>query len=59
MNKILNQRDLLDILPFGKTKLYELLRNGVIPCVKVGRDYIITEDKLEEWVNKNLGKEVY
>lgn len=57
--KILNQRDLLEILPFGRTKCWELIRNGVIPTVKVGQDYIITEEKLKEWVDKNIGKRVY
>ncbi len=56
--KILNQKDLLEILPFGKTKLNELLISGVLPVVKVGRSYITTEEKLSEWINNNIGKEI-
>ena len=57
--KILNQKDLIEILPFGKTKCWELIRNGVIPTVKVGQDYIIEEEKFKEWLDKNAGKQVY
>ena len=36
--KILTQDDLLELFPFGKTKLKCLLEAGVLPVVKVGRD---------------------
>ena len=39
--KVLTQDDLLEIFPFGKSKLGQLLRSGVLPVVKVGRDYLI------------------
>ena len=35
--KILTQDDLLELFPFGKTKLKCLLEAGVLPVVKVGR----------------------
>ena len=55
--KILTQEDLLDIFPFGKSKLNQLLRSGVLPVVKVGRDYLINEEELDRWFEKNKGKE--
>lgn len=59
MVKVLNQKDLIEILPFGKTKCWELIRNGVIPMTKVGKDYIITEEKFKKWLDENAGKQVY
>ena len=41
-NKILSQQDLYDVLPFGKTKVLQLIKSGELPLVKVGKDYITT-----------------
>ena len=56
--EILNQNDLLKILPFKRTKLFELLRSKEIPTVKIGRDYIITRSALYQWIEDNLGQEI-
>ncbi len=56
--KILTQKDLLKILPFGRTKLNELLMSNVLPVTKIGRDYITTEERLNEWIQENIGKEI-
>lgn len=50
--------DLLDIFPFGKTKLRQLLKAGVLPVVKVGRQYITTQDVINRWIQENIGKEI-
>lgn len=57
--KILNQRDLYFLLPFGKTKTKQLLKAGKLPVTKVGNDYITTYNLLEEWIRKNIGEEIY
>ena len=60
MNKeILNQNDLLKILPFKRTKLFELLRSKELPTVKIGKDYIITRTALLQWIESNLGTEIH
>jgi len=56
--KILTKKDLLEILPFGKTKLNELLISNILPVAKVGKDYITTEERLNDWINENIGKEI-
>lgn len=56
--EILNQNDLLKILPFKRTKLFELLRSKEMPTVKIGRDYIITRTALLNWIEENLGQEI-
>lgn len=57
--KILNQKDLYSILPFGKTKILQLIKSGELPVTKVGKDYITTFKLIEEWINNNIGREIY
>ncbi len=65
MNNILLEKqylsleDLEIILPFKKTKLMQLLHNGALPVVKIGRDYITTPSLLNAWISENIGKEIY
>ena len=57
-NKILSQQDLYDVLPFGKTKVLQLIKSGELPLVKVGKDYITTFNLLEEWIKNHIGEEI-
>ena len=56
--QILTKKDLLEMLPFGKTKLNELLIQGVLPVVKVGKDYITSDVQMLEWLKENEGKTI-
>lgn len=58
-NRILSQEDLYNILPFGKTKVSQLIRSGELPLVKIGKDYITTYNILEDWVRTHVGEEIY
>lgn len=58
-NKILSQGDLYNILPFGKTKIQQLIKSGELPLVKIGKDYITTFKLLEEWIKSNIGEEIF
>lgn len=53
-----NKKDLLEILPFGKTKLNSLLQANVLPVIKIGRHYIVNEKELDDWFQKHKGKEI-
>ena len=57
--RILSQNDLYNILPFGKTKIQQLIKSNQLPVVKIGKDYITTYDLLEQWIKDNIGKEIY
>lgn len=57
--KVLNQKDLYEILPFGKTKMQQLINSGQLPLIKIGKDYITTFNILEEWIKNHLGEEIY
>jgi len=56
--KILSAKDMLEIFPFGKTKLFKLLQTGILPTVKIGNDYITSELAIEKWIDDNIGKEL-
>jgi len=57
--RVLTKDDLLKILPFGKTKLDQLLQAGILPVIKIGRDYITNHHELDEWFKANRGKELF
>lgn len=50
--------DLLKIFPFGKSKLLKLCKMGVLPVVKVGKDYISNPSLIDRWFKENAGKEI-
>ena len=58
-NKVLSQKDLYDILPFGKTKIKQLIKSGELPLMKIGNDYITTLSILEEWIKEHINEEIY
>lgn len=57
--KVLKQKDLYEILPFGKTKINKLLQSEDFPVVKIGKDYITTFNLIEKWIEDHLGEEIY
>lgn len=56
---VYSQKDLLEIFPFGKTKLKQLLAAGVLPVVKVGRTYLSSDELIRRWLLDNMGKTIY
>lgn len=58
-NEILGLEDLYEILPFGEQKVRKLITSQELPVVKIGRDYITTKRKLFEWIEQNIGQELY
>lgn len=58
-DKILKQTDLYEILPFGKTKIKQLINSGQLPLVKIGDDYITTFPIIEEWIKNHIGEEIF
>ena len=58
-NKILSQKDLYELFPFGVTKTKALLLSGQLPTVRVGKDYITTFSLIENFIEENRGREIY
>lgn len=57
-NDLYSFSDLLRIFPFGKTTLRQLLNAGVLPVVKVGRQYVTSDAAIQRWILDNAGKEI-
>ena len=49
--------DLTQIMHIGRDKAYALMRSKAFPSTKIGSTYIVTKDKLEEWLNSVSGKD--
>lgn len=56
--KVYDVDGLCQVLPFGRTKIKALISSKKIPVTKIGNKYIITEEKLSNWLN-SLDDELY
>lgn len=56
--KVFSKKDLLDIFPFRRTKLQQLLNAGALPVVKVGKSYLSSSELINRWLLENQGKSV-
>lgn len=56
--KVFSKKDLLDIFPFRRTKLQQLLNAGALPVVKVGKTYLSSPQLINRWLLENQGKSV-
>lgn len=55
-NKILNKKDIICLFNYKEKKMKKLFE--ILPCVKIGNDYIMTEKDLLNWIEKNKGKDI-
>jgi len=47
------------MLGIGKTKTRELLQSKLLPVTKIGRDYFTSKTAIQDFLNKNVGKELF
>ena len=57
--EVITRKELFELLPFGKTKFNKLLQAGELPVMKIGNDYITTEEEVKQWIHDNIGKELF
>ena len=57
--QVYSKAGLLEIFPFGRTKLQQLLTAGVLPVVKVGKAYLTSDAQIQRWLLENTGKEIF
>ena len=57
-NKVCRFNDLLELFPFGRTKLLRLCQDGTLPVIKVGKSYITNQELLDRWFIENEGHEL-
>lgn len=43
--------EICEILGLSRVKVYEFLRSGQIPSVRLGNKYLIPVDAFEKWLN--------
>lgn len=53
-----NKTDLQEIFGFGRDKMKKFLEKGILPTVRVNKDYMITKEALDDWFKKNSGKAI-
>ena len=51
--------EISQMLGIGKTKTRELLQSRLLPMTKIGRDYFTSKTAIQEFLAKNVGKELY
>jgi hypothetical protein len=56
--KILNSKDLQEMFGFGNTKMSQILNSNVLPVTKIGKQWFTTSNQMQDWFNKNAGKEI-
>ena len=47
---------LASVLHISRSTLYRALRRGEIPCLRVGKRFILSRVHLERWMEENLCK---
>lgn len=49
----LNMRQLMDIVPLKKSRIYYLTHVAAIPHHKIGQTLLFREDEILEWMERN------
>lgn len=57
-NQYLHKEELKEIFGFGRDKMNRFLESGILPVVKINKEYIITKEQLDLWFKKNAGKAI-
>lgn len=45
---------LSSVLPVSRSTLYRALHQGTIPCMRIGKRFILSRAHLERWLEDNL-----
>lgn len=48
---ILTPQDCMHILSIGRSTLYQLLRSGTLPSIRIGKQYRISKKCLQDFIN--------
>ncbi|MBE5851893.1 MAG: helix-turn-helix domain-containing protein [Lachnospiraceae bacterium] len=59
MTRLLKPSEVSECLNIGRDSTYALLKTKGFPSIQIGNQYLVPEDKLEEWINRNIGKKIY
>lgn len=59
MTRMLKPAEVSKYLNLGRDNTYALFKIKGFPVVQIGNQYLVPEDKLDEWINNQLGKRIY
>ena len=59
MTRVLKPSEVSKCLNIGRDNTYALMKQKGFPSIQIGNQYLVPEDKLDEWINNNLGKRIY
>jgi excisionase family DNA binding protein len=51
---LMSPEDLTKVLGLGRTRTYELLSNGTIPCVRIGRLRKVRRTDVDKFIESHL-----
>ena len=51
--------EISQMLGVGKTKTRDLLQSKILTVTKIGQDYFTSKTAIQEFLAKNIGKELY
>lgn len=49
---LLTIKDVQEVTQLGRTTIYELMRSGELPFLRIGRSVRIRREALDEWLGK-------
>ncbi len=52
-NKLLKADQLANILNISRSKAYQLMRNGEIPTITIGKNVRVSQKDLEDYIEQN------
>lgn len=52
INEYLTPREVMDLLYIGKNTLYKLLNSGELKGFRIGRQWRVTRESLQKYVNR-------
>ena len=55
-NKMLNVTEAAEFLRCSKRFIYQMCQDGTIPALKIGRQYLIPVNELNQWIHNRCGK---
>jgi len=54
--KMLTVEEVQEYIPFGRDKVYALMRSDSFPAMRIGRQYVVSKKNLLAWIDRNSGK---
>ena len=49
---LLTVEDVQNVIQLGRTKVYEMIRTGELPVIRIGRSVRVRREALERWLNE-------